>query len=132
MPELPDLYGAEFERAYEQAEAAGPGDARRCKARDLYARMMRTLAQTGNGWMTFKDKSQPRLQPDRAAAAHVVHLSNLCTEILEVTSDGETAVCNLGSINLARHTDVDADGRVTSTSTSSRAPCARPCASSTA
>jgi ribonucleoside-diphosphate reductase alpha chain len=27
----------------------------------------------------------------------------LCTEILEVTSDSETAVCNLGSINLARH-----------------------------
>jgi ribonucleoside-diphosphate reductase alpha chain len=35
----------------------------------------------------------------------VIHLSNLCTEILEVTSAEETAVCNLGSINLARHVD---------------------------
>ena len=38
-----------------------------------------------------------------------VHLSNLCTEILEVTSAEETAVCNLGSINLSQH--VAADGR---------------------
>src|SRR6185369_6335066 len=56
VPHLPDLYGEEFERAYAAAEAAGLA-ARTIKARDLYARMMRTLAQTGNGWMTFKDKS---------------------------------------------------------------------------
>ena len=56
VPSLPDLCGAEFERAYTDAEAAGLA-ARTVKARELYARMMRTLAQTGNGWMTFKDKS---------------------------------------------------------------------------
>jgi ribonucleoside-diphosphate reductase alpha chain len=72
------------------------------RARDLYLRMMRTLAQTGNGWMTFKDKSN-RACNQTAKPGNVVHLSNLCTEILEVTSGGETAVCNLGSINLARH-----------------------------
>ena len=33
----------------------------------------------------------------------MVHLSNLCTEILEINSQNETAVCNLGSINLGRH-----------------------------
>ena len=77
--------------------------ARQVTARELYGRMMRTLAQTGNGWMTFKDKSNRGLQPDRRCPGNVVHLSNLCTEILEVTSGGETAVCNLGSINLARH-----------------------------
>src|SRR4029079_8159182 len=36
-----------------------------------------------------------------------IHLSNLCTEILEVNSDDETAVCNLGSINLGAHVDED-------------------------
>jgi len=72
------------------------------RARDLYARMMRTLAQTGNGWMTFKDKCN-RASNQTARAENVIHLSNLCTEILEVTSAGETAVCNLGSINLGRH-----------------------------
>ncbi|HVZ31206.1 MAG TPA: ribonucleoside-diphosphate reductase subunit alpha, partial [Polyangiaceae bacterium] len=107
-PELPDLYGAEFEAAYERAEAAGLA-AKTLPARDLYARMMRTLAQTGNGWMTFKDKSN-RACNQTALPGRTVHLSNLCTEILEVTSGSETAVCNLGSINLARHTALGADG----------------------
>ena len=71
--------------------------------------MMRTLAQTGNGWMTFKDKSN-RACNQTALPGRAVHLSNLCTEILEVTSAGETAVCNLGSINLGRHMTLDADG----------------------
>ncbi|MFT3699981.1 MAG: ribonucleoside-diphosphate reductase subunit alpha [Kofleriaceae bacterium] len=97
VPQFPDLWGDEFEAAYETAEAAGLA-AKVVKARDLYARMMRTLAQTGNGWMTFKDAS------NRACnQAGVVHLSNLCTEIIEVTSGDEAAVCNLGSINLGRH-----------------------------
>ena len=76
---------------------------RQVKARDLYGRMMRTLAQTGNGWMTFKDAANRTCNQTGDAPGNVVHLSNLCTEILEVTSDGETAVCNLGSINLAAH-----------------------------
>ncbi len=105
VPALPDLYGEAFEQAYVEAEAAGLAK-RTVKARDLYARMMRTLAQTGNGWMTFKDKSN-RACNQTALAGRTVHLSNLCTEILEVTSADETAVCNLGSINLARHTRAD-------------------------
>ncbi|MDR2216189.1 MAG: ribonucleoside-diphosphate reductase subunit alpha [Nevskiaceae bacterium] len=101
VPQLPDLYGAAFDAAYEQAEATGLAK-KQLPARDLYARMMRVLAQTGNGWMTFKDKSN--LACNQTGEAGVaVHLSNLCTEILEVTGGGETAVCNLGSINLARH-----------------------------
>jgi ribonucleoside-diphosphate reductase alpha chain len=103
VPELVDLYGEDFERAYLQAEAQGKA-VRTLPARKLYARMMRTLAETGNGWMTFKDKCN-RACNQTGRPEHVVHLSNLCTEILEVTSDTETAVCNLGSINLARHLD---------------------------
>src|ERR1700753_2722657 len=101
VPHLPDLFGTAFEDAYVQAEAQGLAR-KTLKARDLYARMMRVLAQTGNGWMTFKDKSN-RACNQTAKAGNTVHLSNLCTEILEVTSGDETAVCNLGSINLARH-----------------------------
>jgi ribonucleoside-diphosphate reductase alpha chain len=106
VPELPDLWGSEFENAYAQAEARGLAR-KTLPARELYARMMRTLAQTGNGWMTFKDKSN-RACNQTAQPNAVVHLSNLCTEILEVTTHSETAVCNLGSVNLARH--VGADG----------------------
>jgi len=75
---------------------------RQVNARDLYAKMMRTMAQTGNGWMTFKDASN-RKSNQTARPENVVHLSNLCTEIIEVTSDNETAVCNLGSINAGRY-----------------------------
>jgi ribonucleoside-diphosphate reductase alpha chain len=110
VPHLPDLYGDEFERAYEEAELGGLA-VRTVKARDLYARMMRTLSQTGNGWMTFKDKSNLACN-QTALPGRTVHLSNLCTEILEVTSKDESAVCNLGSINLARHTSSEG-GRAT-------------------
>ncbi|GAB3997748.1 hypothetical protein GCM10029992_21600 [Glycomyces albus] len=67
---------------------------------------MRTLAQTGNGWMTFSDTAN-RTSNQTAKRENVIHLSNLCTEILEVTSDAETAVCNLGSVNLAEHCTTD-------------------------
>ncbi|MFE1959454.1 ribonucleoside-diphosphate reductase subunit alpha [Streptomyces sp. NPDC059479] len=99
VPELVDLWGDEFDAAYRAAEAAGLAR-RSLPARELYGRMMRTLAQTGNGWMTFKDASN-RTANQTAEPGAVVHSSNLCTEILEVTDDGETAVCNLGSVNLA-------------------------------
>ncbi len=84
VTDLPDLYGEAFERRYEEAERAGLA-AKTVKARDLYARMMRTLAQTGNGWMTFKDKAN-RACNQTLVPGRTVHLSNLCTEILEVTS----------------------------------------------
>jgi ribonucleoside-diphosphate reductase alpha chain len=101
VPHLVDCWGDTFERSYREAEASGLA-VKTVRARELYARMMRTLAQTGNGWMTFKDRcnatSNQTAKPD-----NVIHLSNLCTEILEVSSATETAVCNLGSVNLARH-----------------------------
>ena len=106
VPELTDTYGEEFRAIYEQAEADGRFESQ-IPARQLYTRMMRTLAETGNGWMTFKDASNakcnqtgPGPEADANARDRVVHLSNLCTEIIEITSDSETAVCNLGSVNL--------------------------------
>ncbi|MFG3436729.1 ribonucleoside-diphosphate reductase subunit alpha [Nonomuraea sp. NPDC047897] len=101
VPDLTDLYGDAFDRAYRAYEAQGRF-VRQIPARTLYGRMMRTLAQTGNGWMTFKDAAN-RTSNQTARPENVIHLSNLCTEILEVTSDAETAVCNLGSVNLAAH-----------------------------
>ncbi|MGB7202547.1 MAG: ribonucleoside-diphosphate reductase subunit alpha [Pyrinomonadaceae bacterium] len=101
VPHFPDLYGEEFEAAYIMAEEEGLF-MRQIPARDLYAKMMRTMAQTGNGWMTFKDAAN-RKSNQTARPENVVHLSNLCTEIIEVTNENETAVCNLGSINAARY-----------------------------
>ncbi|MCS6837839.1 MAG: ribonucleoside-diphosphate reductase subunit alpha [Bdellovibrionaceae bacterium] len=101
VPHFVDLYGEAFEKAYLEAEAQGLYK-KQIKARDLYARMMKTLAQTGNGWMTFKDAAN-RKSNQTGKPGNIIHLSNLCTEILEVTSASETAVCNLGSMNLARY-----------------------------
>ena len=105
VPELPDLWGATFDEAYRRAETDGRY-VRQIKARDLYGRMMRTLAQTGNGWMTFKDTANAKCN-QTGMPGNTVHLSNLCTEIVEVSSDSETAVCNLGSVNLAAHLGPD-------------------------
>jgi len=109
VAQLPDLYGPAFTEAYEKAEA-DKFYHRQIKARDLYLRMMRSLAETGNGWMTFKDATNLKCN-QTGTPGNVVHLSNLCTEITEVTSKDQTAVCNLGSINLARHIGTDGNGR---------------------
>ena len=110
VPELVDLWGDEFDAAYRAAEAEGLAR-KTMPARELYGRMMRTLAQTGKGWMTFKDASN-RTANQTAEPGRVVHSSNLCTEILEVTDDGETAVCNLGSVNLGAFVRDDGDHRL--------------------
>lgn len=101
VPSFPDLYGEAFETAYCEAELQQKY-VKRIRARDLYARMMRMLAETGNGWMVFKDACNRKCN-QTGVPGNVVHLSNLCTEITEVTSSSEIAVCNLGSINLSRH-----------------------------
>ncbi len=108
VPELPDLFGEAFAVAYEKAEVDKLYH-RQIKARDLYLRMMRSLAETGNGWMTFKDATNLKCN-QTGAPGNVVHLSNLCTEITEVTCKDQTAVCNLGSINLSRHVTHDESG----------------------
>ncbi len=108
VPHLTDLYGDEFRAAYVAAENEGLYE-RQVSARQLYSRMMRTLAQTGNGWVTFKDASNLKSN-QTGQPGNVIHLSNLCTEILEVTSRSETAVCNLGSINLGRLVRTDGEG----------------------
>jgi len=105
VPELVDLWGERFEAAFERAERFGKAR-KTMPARDLYARMMKTLGETGNGWMTFKDRANATGN-QTARDEHVIRLSNLCTEILEVTGPTETAVCNLGSINLSQHLGED-------------------------
>lgn len=103
-PELHELYGAEFKRTYERYEAKGlAGELnlfKQVKAKDLWKKMLTMLFETGHPWVTFKDPSNIRSPQDHVG---VVHSSNLCTEITLNTSKEETAVCNLGSINLAKH-----------------------------
>lgn len=100
-PQLNETYGKEFEQIYLRAEEE-KGYEKQISARDLYGRMMKTLAQTGNGWMVFKDSSNLKCN-QTGYGKDIIHLSNLCTEILEVNSSNETSVCNIGSLNVSRY-----------------------------
>ena len=108
VPDLHDLYGEEFARAYTAYErAADRGEIRvfrRVRAVDLWRRMLTMLFETGHPWITFKDPCNLRSPQQHAG---VVHSSNLCTEITLNTSLDEVAVCNLGSVNLANHVGPD-------------------------
>jgi len=103
-PDLHDLYGQAFEQRYLEYEAlARAGQLKQWRAVpavQLWRKMLSMLFETGHPWITFKDPSNIRSPQDHEG---VVHSSNLCTEILLNTSAEETAVCNLGSINLAAH-----------------------------
>jgi len=104
VEDLHDLYGAAFEKRYVEYEAmAADGEISHFKtveAEDLWRKMLMNLFETGHPWITFKDPSNVRSPQDHMG---VVHSSNLCTEILLNTSAEETAVCNLGSVNLTAH-----------------------------
>lgn len=102
-PELHELYGKAFEKKYlEYEERARAGELTMVKtiqAKNLWRKMLTRLFETGHPWNTFKDACNVRSPQDHVG---VVHSSNLCTEITLNTSPEETAVCNLGSINLSK------------------------------
>ena len=106
--DLHDLYGRAFERRYEEYERlAAEGKVakfRKVSATGLWRKMLTRLFETGHPWITFKDPSNIRSPQDHVG---VVHNSNLCTEITLNNSEGETAVCNLGSLNLEKHVGPD-------------------------
>ena len=110
VPDLHDKFGADFERtyvAYEERAARGEiSPSKTLPANDLWRKMLSMLFETGHPWITFKDACNVRSPQQHAG---VVHSSNLCTEITLNTSDTETAVCNLGSVNLLQHLK---DGRI--------------------
>ncbi len=102
-PDLHDLYGNAFEiryAKYEQMVLEGKITLfKTMPAVELWKKILTRLFETGHPWITFKDACNVRSPQDHVG---VVHSSNLCTEITLNTSANETAVCNLGSINLAK------------------------------
>lgn len=113
VPDLHDLYGEAFEKAYttyEQLAREGKVPARKVQATGLWRKMLSMLFETGHPWVTFKDVCNLRSPQQHIG---VVHSSNLCTEITLNTNADEIAVCNLGSINIPAHMtaagDIDKD-----------------------
>lgn len=109
VPDLHDLYGAEFAQRYQHYEAEAHAGRikvhQTVRAVTLWRRMLTMLFETGHPWITFKDACNVRSPQQHVG---VIHSSNLCTEITLNTSVDEVAVCNLASINLVNH--VNADG----------------------
>jgi ribonucleoside-diphosphate reductase alpha chain len=103
VPDLHHIYGKKFEKRYAEyeklAEAGKMTLFRKISAKELWRKMITMLFETGHPWITFKDSSNVRSPQDHAG---VIHNSNLCTEITLNNSAEETAVCNLGSINLSK------------------------------
>lgn len=125
-PELHHIFGQEFKKKYEEYEAkAEKGEIdvwKKIPAKKLFRKMVTSLFETGHPWMTFKDPCNVRSPQDHCG---VVHDSNLCTEITLNNSADETAVCNLGSINLSAHfsqekNDLDKDLVASTISTAMR------------
>lgn len=104
VPELHHIYGSAFEKRYiEYEQLAAEGKISLYKiisAKQLWRKVLSRLFETGHPWINFKDPSNIRSPQDHVG---VIHSSNLCTEITLNTSEEETAVCNLGSVNIARH-----------------------------
>lgn len=103
-PDLHEIYGRKFEEAYTGYEKAADegkiANFKRIPAADLWRKMLTMLFETGHPWITFKDPCNVRSPQDHVG---VIHNSNLCTEITLNNSQTETAVCNLGSVNLSLH-----------------------------
>ncbi len=103
-PDLHHIYGKKFEERYQEYERlAEQGKIhlfKKIPAVKLWRKMITMLFETGHPWITFKDPSNIRSPQDHVGT---VHSSNLCTEITLNTSKDETAVCNLGSVNLPNH-----------------------------
>lgn len=125
VPELHETFGEKFEKKYWKYVKKGQDGElnvfRELKAKDLWKKMLKSIFETGHPWVTFKDPSNIRYSNQHVGT---VHSSNLCTEILlhtkptihaddgtrTVKEYGETATCNLASINLKRHVGVDKNG----------------------
>ena len=108
VPNLHESYGSKFEEVYtnyeNQIESGKIKKFKKIQAPDLWKKMLTRIFETGHPWITFKDPCNIRSPQDHVG---VVHSSNLCTEITLNTSPEETAVCNLGSINLEKHITLD-------------------------
>jgi len=106
-PDLHELYGRAFEARYIEYERSGAEGKiwfQKVPAIDLWKKMLSMLFETGHPWITFKDPCNIRSPQDHAG---VIHSSNLCTEITLNTGEDETAVCNLGSVILDNHLNLD-------------------------
>lgn len=108
VADLPDLYGEDFAKRYNEyvamAEAGKLRAFKKLPARQLYREMLTQLQATSHPWLTWKDTINVRALNNNVST---IHLSNLCTEITLPQDEKNIAVCNLVSINLSSFLDTE-------------------------
>ena len=97
-PGLDLTYGDKFEELYTKYEAEGRGR-KVLPAQKIWTMILDAQIQTGNPYLCYKDAANLKSNQKNIG---VIKSSNLCAEIMEFTSEKETAVCNLGSLCLPR------------------------------
>ena len=95
-PGLTDVYGAEFDELYSKYVLQGKFR-KVLRARQIWDSILRSQIETGTPYMCYKDSVNEKSNQKNIGT---IKSSNLCTEIVEVSSPDETAVCNLASISL--------------------------------
>jgi ribonucleoside-diphosphate reductase alpha chain len=98
-PGLDECYGEEFEKLYEKYEKEGRGR-KTIRARELWNKVIESQIETGTPYMLYKDHANKKSNQKNIG---VLKGSNLCTEIMEVTTPDEIAVCNLASLALPKY-----------------------------
>ena len=105
-PGLADLYGDNFKELYEKYENSGKGRIT-MSARKLWFQILDAQMETGTPYLCYKDAANNKTNQKNIG---VIKSSNLCTEIMEVSTKEETAVCNLASIALPLFVEKDDSG----------------------
>eukprot|EP00439_Symbiodinium_sp_Y106_P035259 s5988_g4.t1 len=102
---LMDVWGEEFEIMYTRLEQEGKSR-KTMKAQHLWFRILESQMETGTPYMLYKDHANRKSNQQNLGT---IHCSNLCTEIIEYTSEDEIAVCNLASISLPSFASSDGE-----------------------
>jgi ribonucleoside-diphosphate reductase alpha subunit len=97
-PGLSEVHSDEFKKLYERYERQGKAK-RVIKAQDLWSRILESQQEEGMPYLLFKDASNRKSNQSNLGT---IKSSNLCSEIIQFTSPGEIAVCNLSSIALSQ------------------------------
>jgi ribonucleoside-diphosphate reductase alpha chain len=93
---LADTHSEEFEALYEKYESEGKAK-KVVQASDIWMKILASQVETGTPYILYKDHANRKSNQQNLGT---IKSSNLCTEIIEYTSEDEVAVCNLASIAL--------------------------------
>ena len=104
-PGLPDVHNEEFNELYQSYVAQGRYK-KKVRAREVWDAILKSQVETGTPYMCYKDAANRKTNQKNIGT---IKSSNLCVEIMEVSTPDETAVCNLASICLPTFVRVETD-----------------------